>query len=302
MARTNPQDAQRDWVSPVRPGDSHVTADAAPAVRYDGPDHEAPRLSFHMHEDLEIGICLVGETKRYVGGAGLVVRPGDIWLCGMWEPHAWLNAPSFEGLHFYVPPQGLGESLERGAQWMRMFTTPVEERPRAATAEMRGTILALGREMMQECQARRTGWRDLGWAALVRLLVTLERGWSPPEGSPAPSPSRPADIARLLPALALTQASLGRAVSVAEAAAACGLSPSRFRTVFRHTMGISYGKYGVRARVASAASRLLAGNAPIEAVAHQTGFTDRSHLARMFVAFYGCTPAEFRRRNAAAQT
>jgi AraC-like DNA-binding protein len=301
MARTNPQEAPRDWVSQVRPGDSHVTADAAPAVHYNGPDYDAPRLSFHMHEDLEIGICLAGETKRYFGGAGRVVTPGDIWLCGMWEPHAWRNAPGFEGLHFYVPPQGVWEPLEREGRWVRMFTVPVEERPRATTAEMRATLLALGREMMQECQARRKGWRDLGWAALVRLLVTLERGWSPPEGGVGPSPSRPADIARILPALALTQASLGRSVSVEEAAAACGLSPSRFRTIFRHTMGISYGKYGVRARVASAASRLLAGNAPIETVAQQTGFTDRSHLSRMFVAFHGCTPAEFRRRNAAAQ-
>jgi AraC-like DNA-binding protein len=272
-----------------------------PVVRYEVSDRGDSRLDFHMHEDMEVGLCLAGQTERHIGGAVFLARPGDVWMCGMWEPHAWLNTTGFARVHFYLPLQAAWSPLGRAAHWLSMFTAPVEQRPRVNTTEMREAVLAIGAEMAREFQERRRGWQELGWAAVVRLLVTLERGWSPPEDGAGPSSSHPSDVARVLPALALTQASLERAVSVEEAAAACGLSPSRFRTVFRHTMGISYGRYGVRARVASAASRLLAGNAPIETVAQQTGFTDRSHLARMFVAFQGCTPAEFRRRNTTAR-
>jgi len=299
MRHRSQRNAQGDWVSRVVPGDRHIPVYAPLAVDYHVTNDT--KFAFHMHEDMEIGICMAGRSERHIGGASFVARPGDIWLCGMWEPHAWRNAPGVEGVHFYFSPQGIWSPFRHEITWMSMFIAPLDQRPRTNTPEMREAVVAIGTEMARECQEQRIGWHEVGWAALLRLLVILERGWRPPEGSSSSPRSSPSDVARILPALALVQANLSRHVSASEAATACDLSPSRFRTVFRHVMGISYGRYGVRTRVASAASRLLADDAPVEVIAHQTGFTDRSHLARMFAVFHGCAPSEFRRRNQGAQ-
>ncbi len=80
------------------------------------------------------------------------------------------------------------------------------------------------------------------------------------------------------------------------AAAACNLSTSRFSVLFRRAMGVSYGQFSLRARLAQAAQRLAQGDATVEDVAGQLGFVDGSHLHRVFVKHFGATPAEYRRQ------
>jgi AraC-like DNA-binding protein len=82
-----------------------------------------------------------------------------------------------------------------------------------------------------------------------------------------------------------------------QAAAACGLSPSWFHCIFRQTMGISYGRFCRRARLAYAAHQLLATDLTIEDIGQQAGSVGGSHLHQQFVKQYGCMPAEYRRRH-----
>ncbi len=114
MRQRSQRNAQSDWVSRVMPGVQHIPVDAPLEVGYNKSEDIHLGLAFHMHEDMELGICTEGRSERHIGGASLIVRPGDIWLCGMWEPHAWRNAPGVGIVHFYFSPQGIWSLFRHG--------------------------------------------------------------------------------------------------------------------------------------------------------------------------------------------
>jgi transcriptional regulator GlxA family with amidase domain len=101
----------------------------------------------------------------------------------------------------------------------------------------------------------------------------------------------------MAPALDLVQATPERRVGLAEAAAACSLSPTQFRFVFRQTMGATFGVFTLRARLSHAAQLLAYTDLPLKAIAEQTGFTDHSHLHRAFARVYGCPPGRYREQH-----
>jgi len=107
--------------------------------------------------------------------------------------------------------------------------------------------------------------------------------------------SRDRDVTRVLPAMEALHANLEHRISLPRAAALCGLSPSRFGVLFRRTMGISFGQFSRRARLAHVAHRLIATDYPVEHLAAQCGFADGRHLHRLFVRHYRATPAAYRR-------
>ncbi len=44
-------------------------------------------LRYDMHYGLELGILLKSKMRRHFRTTNFDVATGDIWLCGMWEPH-----------------------------------------------------------------------------------------------------------------------------------------------------------------------------------------------------------------------
>jgi AraC-like DNA-binding protein len=57
---------------------------------------------------------------------------------------------------------------------------------------------------------------------------------------------------------------------------------------------VTIGEYVRRLRVEAAALRLAASNESISAIAHGTGFSDQSHLTRVFKQRMGVTPGRYR--------
>ena len=55
------------------------------STRYESPTP----LTIDVHEGFEVGILLSGAQERHFQGFVYVIEPGDIWLCGTWEPHGW---------------------------------------------------------------------------------------------------------------------------------------------------------------------------------------------------------------------
>jgi AraC-like DNA-binding protein len=168
---------------------------------------------------------------------------------------------------------------------------------------MRQRVIEIGHELMNEIEEKPAAWQTMVRLHVMRLLVLLAR--MPARQPEAKRASRPdsGQLARIMPALSLVHSQRDRRTSLAEAATACGLSPSRLGVIFRRTMGLSFGRFALRARLAHAAHLLLNTDQPIQSIAHQTGFTDDSHFHHTFRKSYGRTPSEYRaqgRRPAAA--
>jgi AraC-like DNA-binding protein len=109
-------------------------------------------------------------------------------------------------------------------------------------------------------------------------------------------------LEKIMPAVRLVQSHPTRRLSLREAAATCGLSVSQFGYLFRRLMGLSFGKFCMRARLAYVAQLLLTTDLPVEAIADAARFSDASHLHHAFVGVYGTTPARYRREGQRVST
>jgi AraC-like DNA-binding protein len=85
---------------------------------------------------------------------------------------------------------------------------------------------------------------------------------------------------------------LARNLTLAEVAAAAGVSRHRLTRLFRAAYGVPPHRFVLAQRV-RAARRLLEGGAAPADVAAQTGFFDQSHLHRHFTRTLGMTPAAY---------
>ena len=83
-------------------------------------------------------------------------------------------------------------------------------------------------------------------------------------------------------------------LSLAEIAAAVRISADHLARSFRRCHGCTLGEYVRRLRVEFACRQLAATELPLAQVALDAGFTDQSHLTKIFKRHMGVTPAAFR--------
>jgi AraC family transcriptional regulator len=84
-------------------------------------------------------------------------------------------------------------------------------------------------------------------------------------------------------------------ISLAQIASLVGHSPSHCARRFRHTEGLSLGRFVNRRRLAKALVVLRRDSIPLSQVALDLGFSSQSHFTRLFSALVGMTPAKYRK-------
>jgi len=89
-------------------------------------------------------------------------------------------------------------------------------------------------------------------------------------------------------------------ITLAELARGSGVHPVHLAQAFRSRYGMSVGAYVRRVRVERARQQLATDRSTISQVALLAGFTDQSHLTRVFRMHTGTTPGRFRRAVSAA--
>lgn len=91
-------------------------------------------------------------------------------------------------------------------------------------------------------------------------------------------------------------AHISRDISLADLARECNLSRGYFIRAFRATFGITPWRWLQEHRVERARA-MLRGNQPIAEIAASCGFSDQSHMTRVFTSISGITPGLWRRLN-----
>ncbi len=252
-------------------------------------------LEIEVHAGIEVGVLLAGAEEHQLEDWVCRVVPGDVWLTATWEPHGWrIEEANTEDVILIFLPEFLGEEQLGKYSWLELFALPPSQRPRVTTPEMRERVMALGHELRREVEQQRPGWESAVRFGLLSLLLTLSREWEAPARSSVRSRVRAGSLPRIMPALNLAQSRPARRVTVAEAARACGLSRAQFCLIFQDAVGMSFGRFCRRSRLAYAAELLLSTNLTMGAIAQRAGFVDSSHMHRSFRRHYGRTPGRYR--------
>jgi len=248
-----------------------------------------------MHAELEIYIHLSGGMRRFWEGVAIDVKPGDVCFAGSFEPHGYqlLDVPA-QGIVMEAAPDFLAKTVfpeYPGMNWMSLFTVPPAQRPRA-TPPMRARVLELCTRLMNYGQGDEPAARFHRRLALFELLLIFTTEDTPARGK---QPHQAETYAQLMPAITMAINSR-QLIPNNKAAAACRMPRNSFILTFEKVMGVSSTKFVLRHRIEGACKAIALSDAPIKTIAEEWGFANISHLHRLFVAHYHCTPAEFRQR------
>lgn len=217
-------------------------------------------------------------------------RPGmvNLVLAGQ-RPRGVVTGP-FSVLHIYIPtslPSGLAVTLGESAVEL------VD--PRCAVDR---AVERLGRAVLAELRAGLPLARLRMDALGLELAVHLLRRHSSLAGTGRPRRREPAPLAtwRLKRVLALVEARLGDDPSLAEMAAAAGVSAYHFLRAFRASTGQTPHAWLAARRVERARALLARYPArPIAEIALDTGFCSQAHMTATFRRLIGITPGAVRR-------
>ncbi len=132
-------------------------------------------------------------------------------------------------------------------------------------------------------------------ARLLELLLTLAAEGDAALAGGTREGILPADpLARLTRAIALVHEDPARPLGLAEAAAACNLSPEYFARLFRPRMKLSFADYVLAHRLNLAAALVASSDLPIGQIAYRTGFGSPAHLSARFSQRFGQSPRRYR--------
>ena len=268
-----------------------LSEDRPVEVMDQNPAHGDSAVIADMHYELEMGIVLEGTMVRYADKTRRVCTAGDMWFCGMWEPHGYRGDEACHRVVIVIWPPALATMRfpeARDLNWMQPFIASPGRRP-VIPAGLRDEAVALVKYHVARSERLTPARKRL---LVMDLLVWLfENGLV--ERSVSNAESEPEWMVRIMPAIELAF-ERRYLITNTEAASACGLSRDTFIRSFRKLMGVSFSRFALRHRLGRTAEQLVKTDIPIKAIARKWGFTDASHLYRLFKQHYGCTPLAYR--------
>lgn len=250
-----------------------------------------------MHYALEFGLCCSGIQRRFfANGFELDIKPGDVWFCGMWEPHGMkvVKTPCEVIVLFIWPPLIAQMRFPEAPNFnpMAFFTAPAPNRP-GISGKLRNKMIAYIVRLKEVLSA------DVPHQTLkLRNIVTefflqLYEVW--PEAGFWSCPEPQVSFSRINRAVQMVFDS-HNFISTQTAARACGMNRHSFGILFKSWMHIEFSDFATKHRLHQAAVQLRGMREPLKAVAQRWGFTDISHFHHAFKKHYGLSPNEYRAR------
>ena len=229
------------------------------------------RAEWHAHHAHQLALALEGDIQFRMQSEG----PWTAYAAAMVASHAG-HEFEFHGAtvaHLFVEPESReGRALSRRYGNVGICALPQAEARRVAAELLRALRGGVDADAMK---------------TVARSAVAALAG-----GSCATPTKREGD-ARIARALDYIRAHVRAPLTLADAAGAASLSPSRFRHLFVQETGSSFRAYLLWLRINVAIAAAMAGASWTEA-AHEAGFADSAHLSRTHKRMFGIEPTAIR--------
>ena len=254
------------------------------------------RVNPHWHEQMELIYIKKGSGSVSVNltcypvsvGCVVPVLPGELHAI---EGDAGVRM-EYENIIFSL---GLLDSVEAD-DWCRNVVNRLRwgtlrfERPIRPGTEFHSAVSAALDGADAACEARGSGYALLVKSCLFQLLYALH---AHQEVADAPRPSE--DAEKLKGLIDYVKSHFHEPISVSDAAAVAGYSPSHFMRIFRQVTGRTFVEYLTDYRLSAAVYYLKETDEDVGAVAANCGFDNISYFIRRFRKKYGTSPGRYRK-------
>lgn len=249
--------------------------------------------AFHRHGEVELNFVRSGGATYLVEGTRVALPAGRLAVLWGTAPHRLVGTGPDTELCWLTVPLGafLGFGLPEGF----------------VGAVLRGGVLVDAREDAGDAGRFEAWTHDLApggdaGAAALEVHARLRR-WARRFEAGTAEHARGAPGAGTAERMAAFIArESGRALRVADVAAAVGVSPHHAMAAFRRVFGMSVVEYLTRRRVAHAQRLLTTTDARILDVCFEVGFGSTSRFHEAFARYCGCSPREYRARARTGET
>ncbi|MGA2042820.1 MAG: AraC family transcriptional regulator [Roseiarcus sp.] len=240
-----------------------------------------------LHLDGPVGVSRYlgqGQARRVIPPGGLFILPGGADFGVRLEG-------ALESLHVYVRDSVLREVAD---DLFGAGARPTTLTPRLGDQDPLIERLALNiRGALADADPSASVYVDYLARALSAHLLRAHSSWDGWSAEPrAPGELGRAQLDRVVECM---EANLARPLTLADLAAAAGLSQTHFARRFKATTGSAPHQHVMRLRLQRAQRLLRETPRSIAQVAFECGFAHQGHLTRVFNRLAGVTPAAFRR-------
>jgi AraC family transcriptional regulator len=260
--------------------DFHIQREIAGFVLTEGRYAPAKMIARHDHELASVTIVLAGGYQEGFGRRSRLCEPGAVIVHPEGEHHQEVHDP----VHVKLL------TIEIGAGYVQTL------RPAIGTFDEAWhrtdyAVAALAYRLCAEVSRSDDMSALLIESAILEILAILDN-------------TRLAETcsASWLPRVRdLLAAEFHRPPTMTQMSELAGVHPVHLARAFRRRFGCSVGAYVRRLQVGKAAIMLEDQTYTLSSVAHETGFSDQSHMTRLLRAETGLTPGAWRRRRTAVQ-
>ncbi len=267
-----------------------------PQIFYDNPGEFPPEFPLtwfshqqggtdlnrlHIHNGVEIGLCISGSGIFAVGSRLYPFTRGDVSVAFARQPHI---AHSPDGspsrwlfLTADLEAMGIGDN-DNSAGLPGVFSGCAHP-----------AIAALTQMVFEELREKKTEYTAMVRHLLAALYTAWERERRPTAYKPDAQAANPL-LTAVLPALERMTTGYAQPLSVAELAQVCHFSVPHFRRSFKLATGTSPWEYLTEVRMRMARALLLETDRPVTAISEEVGYNSLSSFHRHFQKIYGQTP------------
>lgn len=259
----------------------------------------------HWHYFMEIIYMLEGTGLVECNGKTYVVGEGDMILFHPEAVHAIYTATNvplkYEGIKFDINKLYTENSY---APKLRVIMESANKSEHADIFFREEQIRTLSvRDVLEECR-RELENRNYGYDIIVHnkicyLLVCLIRIWRENGFNTDSAASHSSEVDSIHAITAYIDTHAGEPIRVEDLADMCNMSYSYFAKNFKQYYGRSCKEYIEFIRVSKAADLLLFTDFDLSYISQETGFSDSSHLIKIFKKWKGVTPKQFKKQHTA---
>ncbi|MGT2455382.1 helix-turn-helix domain-containing protein [Cupriavidus basilensis] len=217
-----------------------------------------------------------------------LLLPGNVSLLTRAQASYWHWSRDIEVIHLYITQDAMAtvcaEIFDRDIVDVHLLDLLKGDDP-----VLLGGIAALE----QEARASKLGGRLFVDTIMTQLCIQVLRKYASVEFRESRPPGGLSPLQAKLVAEYI-ELNIDKPLSLAELSAVARVSTSHFLRLFKRRFGSAPHRYVVERRLACAKSLLAKTVLPIKDIASKCGFSDQSHMTRLFQSHLGATPSAYR--------